>query len=260
MIPWWDGANRSISSHTSAIESSWRSPSRWAASSAAIIQSGHAWPGGTSFWPTRLIRPSMLVVVPGRSWSAATGSTTSASSFDASGDEAMDTTKSTLLQAPLRQSAIGEVGSRVGTQQDKSADTVFISGGPEQAGGVEATSGRQRSPRTGEPLTPGLQRGPSWKQARSQPHIEGPVDIAPPKCGKEPGRGEGGSEHLGRLGHQRSVLGQRWAADDHHHVLGSDQAPRLGQRHCVHTNGCAVRSTASVRAGRSRSRSRGGVT
>ena len=44
------------------------------------LQSDHADPGATSFWPSRLTRPSMLVVVPARSWVTAAGSTTCARS------------------------------------------------------------------------------------------------------------------------------------------------------------------------------------
>ena len=117
VIPRWDTASRSISSHTVPTESKPRSWPRWTASSPAIIQSGQAWPGGTSFWPSRKIRPSMLVVVPGRSWASAAGRTTSAWSRTAPGAVATATTKSAAVERPLGQPAVGEVGQRIGTQQ-----------------------------------------------------------------------------------------------------------------------------------------------
>ena len=56
-------------------------PSR-RASSAAIIQSARAVPGGVTFWPSTLTRPSRLVVVPPTSAKPAAGSTTSASAAE----------------------------------------------------------------------------------------------------------------------------------------------------------------------------------
>ena len=77
-MPAWEGATRSISSQTASTVSTPRSAPRRAASSAAIIQSGRVTPGPTTFWPSRLIRPSRLVVVPSSSAHCAEGNTTSA--------------------------------------------------------------------------------------------------------------------------------------------------------------------------------------
>ena len=78
VIPAYAGAVPSSSSARSGMLRTPRSAPSAAANSAAIIQSGQAKPGAVSLGPSRLTRPSMLVVVPGRSCATAHGSTTSA--------------------------------------------------------------------------------------------------------------------------------------------------------------------------------------
>ncbi len=97
--PRYEGATVSISSHSSSTVLTSESVPRAAASSVAIIQSGQARPGGTSFWPRRLTRPSTLVVVPERSCTMAAGKTMSACSSSLPGWQPTTTRGSAAARA-----------------------------------------------------------------------------------------------------------------------------------------------------------------
>ena len=67
VMPAWLGASASISAQICSTDSRPRSVPRRRASSAAIIQSARAVPGGVTLRATVLMRPSRLVVVPSTS-------------------------------------------------------------------------------------------------------------------------------------------------------------------------------------------------
>ena len=119
-------------------------------------------PGGTSFWPSRLIRPSMLVVVPGRSCASAAGSTTSASSSDRPGEEATATTKSAPSRARWARPAIGEVGQRdrspAAPATGRRGPSPGLGGRGQDGRRVAAPGRRDRAPGLGR-TRPGRPRG-----------------------------------------------------------------------------------------------------
>ena len=98
----------------------------------------------------------MLVVVPGRSWASAAGSTTWARSVTGPGDEADRDHEGGVVEGPLGQPAIGEVGQRVGAEEDERAHAgpgVGIAGCRVQdALGVPARRRRHGTPVAAEPV------------------------------------------------------------------------------------------------------------
>ena len=123
MTPACDGASRSISRARSSRESKPRSPPRRRARSAAIIQSGRAVPGAVTFWPRRVTRPSMLVVVPVRSPYPAAGRTTSAPASDGpSPKRSMATVKPTPASASRARVRSGKSLGGVGAHEHQALD------------------------------------------------------------------------------------------------------------------------------------------
>ena len=99
-----------------------RSAPRCTASSAAIIQSGQAWPGGTSFWPNLLTRPSMLVVVP-RALMGLGGRQDHVGPFgEGSGRGCHGHDEPGCGQGPFDQPPVGKVVGRVRPQHDQGPD------------------------------------------------------------------------------------------------------------------------------------------
>ena len=158
-------------------------------------------PGGTSFWPSRLTRPSMLVVVPGRSCAMATGRTTSACSSSLPGREPTTTTESA---APRARSARGPSGKSPRGSPPSGPDLAPCSwrrsrrrfrrrrpmrlpdgrASPRRAEDLAAS--RPRSSGT-EPhaapyqARPDVEGDPPGQQARGEAHVEGTVHVAAPQ-------------------------------------------------------------------------------
>ena len=104
---------------------------------------GRAVPGGVTAWPRVLMRPSMLVWVPVTSPGPAAASTMSARPDDSVRKRSTAMTVRAPARARGGQLAVGEVGQRVGAEQDQDVDLALGRGG-EDAGGVEP--GRRRDP------------------------------------------------------------------------------------------------------------------
>ena len=114
-------------------------------SSAASIQSSRAVPGGVILRVTVLIRPSRLVVVPSISVGPLAASTTSACWAEAVRKRSTAITVPAPATPAGGQVGVGEVGERVGAEQDEHVD-LAAGGGLQDAGGVEPSFGRHRGP------------------------------------------------------------------------------------------------------------------
>ncbi len=167
----------------------------------------------------------MFVVVPKRSCTMAAGRTTSAQR-GRGGQEAVDRHHEVGPVDGLgRQGAVGKIAQGVGPHQHQRRHRP-VGQGTEDAGAVAPAFGRHRSPPLGEPGPTVVERHPPGKQSRRQPHVERTHHVPPPQRRQEarrrPGLGHGG----GGLGHEGPVLGQRRAAEDHHHTVpGGARAP-----------------------------------
>ena len=190
-MPACDGASCSISSQMSSTDSRPRSAPRRRASSAAIIQSARAVPGGVTFWPSTLTRPSMLVVVPPTSAKPAAGSTTSACGRRL-GEEGVDgDDRAGAGEARRGQVAVGEVGERVGAEQHQRVD-------PAVGRGLRGCRWRRGPARpapcrhaVGEPVAAVVERDPARAAARARGPCRG-------RRGRWPGAAPAGSGRRAR--------------------------------------------------------------
>ena len=139
--PAWLGATAAISSRIWSADSTPRSAPSRRASSAASIQSSRAVPGGVILRATVLTRPSRLVVVPSVSAEPA-GGEHDVGLLRRGGEEAVDRDhRAGAGEAARGEVGVGEVGERVGAEQDEHVD-LAVGGGLQDAGGVEARARR----------------------------------------------------------------------------------------------------------------------
>ena len=207
-----------------------RSPPSWTASSAAIIQSAQAWPGATSFWPSRVIRPSMLVVVPVRSWARPPGRTTSATAVDGVRERGDGDDKPALSRArrpgPGRGSRRGDRPPGGRAHRGRPASSAAARSMPAVS---QPASCRHRSPGLRR-TSPGRHRGrPVPEAARGRGPCRGPLHVPPAQGREEAGPGSAAASVWTRLGHQRAVLGQRRAPTMTTTFVGRQQPAGLGQ-------------------------------
>ncbi len=227
VIPACDGARRSISSQSSAALDTPSPAPRRSASSAATIQSGQHCPGATSFWASRVTRPSMLVVVPVRSWAMATGSTTSARAAD---DERKPSTATTKPARPRASSARARSGKSP-TGSEPTSTTAVIDPSAKARSMPSASRPRAAGPRPPRRFVPAptfVEATPAREQPGGEAHVEGPHHVAPAQRGEKArlrprlGHGRGG------VGHERPVFGQRRPSDDHDDTLAALAGVRQG--------------------------------
>ena len=195
-------------------------PSR-AASSAAIIQSGRAVPGGVTFWRQTLTRPSRFVVVPAllrvarrpaaRRRPAATDSVRNRSTA---------TTKPAPASARSARPRSGKSASGSAPRSTRRADATFGRRTEDRRWRRDPTAVGHRAPRVGEPRRARRRA----RRAREAGPARGPCRARRARC---PGGGQVGSGPSGRAAASTAAasatdcarLRDRRTADDHDDVV-----------------------------------------
>ena len=197
-MPAWLVARRAISATMSSSDEYGMSAPRAAASSTAIVQSGQQTPGATTFWPSRVMRPSRLVVVPARSPQIAAGQDDVAYWIDSLRNESTATTKPAAASARRAsflsgRSAAGSAPRRTRPCSRPSPATRTC---PRRRGPVRrAPDPRRRRTRRGRPRA--LTR--PGQHTRCEAHVERAVHVRPAKRRQERGVGPGVAEGGDRL-------------------------------------------------------------
>ena len=169
-----------------------RSTPRRAASSVAIIQSGQATPGAVTSWPSQVIRPFEV----GEGAPPLGVGRRRAGSRRPGGSSRSGRCRRRPRSGPRRgpcsgQVGVGEVGQRVGAEQDQAADAA-PAGGVEDPGGVEP--GARRA--AGRPSGARTRPGPSSRPTRpgstpgARPMSRAPCTLARRRADRKatPGR------------------------------------------------------------------------
>ena len=172
------------------------------ASSAAIIQSGQAWPGGTSFWPEPA-DPALDVggACPGARGPRPRAAPRRRASSDVARGRGHGHHEPGGLQGPAGQPAVGEVGQRVGAEQHQGGPPVAPPAwSPAAAARMPAVSRPRRSgtepqAAVNQPAA-GLEGDPARAGPRGQSHVEGAEHVAPPQRRQEAGLGQGRGQAL----------------------------------------------------------------
>ena len=154
-----------------------------------MIQSGRAWPGGTTFWARRVTRPSMFVVDPARSIDTAAGRTTSASRLEGLATASTATRKGTASSACLAslrsgKSARGSAPSRIRVPiwASAAASSIPAVSSPRPAGTLPQAAEYQ-SDASSSRTRPGSMPGES-------PMSRAPITLARRKAGRKRAPGQ----------------------------------------------------------------------
>ena len=122
---------------------------------------------------------------------------------------------------------VGEVGQRVGAEQDEHVD-LALGGGLQDARWRRgpAAAARAAQPRSLEPAGPVRQGHAAREEPGREPHVEGAVHVAAPQRAEEPHLGVGGVDRGGGGDDAVGGLGQVGPPEDDGDRTGGQQRPR----------------------------------